>query len=70
MHFEIYKDKAGEYRWRLVSLFGDEPKTIADSAEGYKNKTDLVHMIDRICICIGVREARIHDLTDQHNGQK
>lgn len=68
MHFEIFKDEAGEYRWRLVSPFGNEPKIIADSAEGYKNKTDLVHMIDRIRI--GAREARIHDLTDQHNDRK
>lgn len=32
MKFELYKDKAGEWRWRLVAKNG---KTIADSGEGY-----------------------------------
>jgi uncharacterized protein YegP (UPF0339 family) len=29
----IYKDKIGEYRWRIVSRNG---KILADSGEGYK----------------------------------
>lgn len=33
--FEVYKDKAGEYRWRLVAPNG---KSIADSGEGYSSK--------------------------------
>jgi uncharacterized protein YegP (UPF0339 family) len=36
--FEVYKDKAKEWRWRLVSTNG---RTIADSGEGYKNKGDV-----------------------------
>lgn len=32
MKFELYEDKAGEWRWRLVAKNG---KTIADSGEGY-----------------------------------
>ena len=33
--FQLYKDKKGEYRWRLVASNG---QTIADSGEGYKSK--------------------------------
>jgi len=32
MRCEIYKDKAGEWRWRLVAANG---KKVADSGEGY-----------------------------------
>ncbi|UQY89264.1 DUF1508 domain-containing protein [Stenotrophomonas rhizophila] len=38
--FVVYKDGAGEYRWRL---YAQNSKIIADSAEGYKNKADCVH---------------------------
>ena len=34
---EFFKDKAGEYRWRLKATNG---RIIADSAEGYKNQAD------------------------------
>jgi uncharacterized protein YegP (UPF0339 family) len=33
--FEVYKDKGGEYRWRLVAPNG---RSIADSGEGYSSK--------------------------------
>lgn len=33
--FELYKDKAGEFRWRLVASNG---QAIASSGEGYKSK--------------------------------
>ena len=33
--FEVYKDKAGQYRWRLVAPNG---KSIAESGEGYSSK--------------------------------
>ena len=39
MKFEIYKDTAGEWRWRLKAGNGEK---IADSAEGYKSKADCV----------------------------
>lgn len=35
-HFQIYKDKAGEWRWRLRSAGNSE--TIADSGEGYASR--------------------------------
>lgn len=40
--FLIYKDQAGEYRWRLQA---SNAKVIADSGEGYKNKADCEHGI-------------------------
>lgn len=43
--FEIYKDKADEYRWRLRA---DNYKIIADSGEGYKDKSDCEHGIDLV----------------------
>ncbi|GAB3319219.1 HVO_2922 family protein [Haloplanus salinarum] len=33
--FELYQDKAGEWRWRLVVANGN---IIADSGEGYASK--------------------------------
>ncbi len=35
--YVIYKDHVGQYRWRYVSSNGN---TIADSGEGYVNKSD------------------------------
>ena len=37
MKFEVYRDKAGEYRWRLLSSNG---KITADSGEGYTRRED------------------------------
>ena len=41
--YEIYKDTAGEYRWRYWSNNGNK---IADSAEGYIQKSDCQRGID------------------------
>lgn len=40
--FEVYKDKAGEYRWRLVAPNG---RSIADSGEGYSSKESCLEGI-------------------------
>lgn len=45
MHFEIYPDRSGEWRWRLVASNG---KTIADSGEGYNNYSDCLHGINLV----------------------
>jgi uncharacterized protein len=37
MHFNLYKDDAGEWRWRLIASNG---KIVADSAEGYTTKAN------------------------------
>lgn len=34
---EVYRDKAGEWRWRRVSSNGD---IVADSGEGYVHRED------------------------------
>jgi hypothetical protein len=44
--FEIYKDNAGKYRWRLRS--SGNYKIIADSGEGYETKAACeqgVHLV-------------------------
>ncbi len=43
--FELYKDNAGEYRWRFVSGNG---RIIATSSEGYKAKGDCQNGIELI----------------------
>ncbi len=45
MHFEVYKDKSDEWRWTLYAVNG---RKIADSGEGYNNKTDCLHGIDLV----------------------
>jgi len=41
--FHLYRDKKGEYRWRLRSR---NTKIIADSGEGYSQKAACEHGID------------------------
>ncbi len=43
--FELYKDSAGEWRWRLRHENGN---IIADAAEGYHNKADAINGIDSV----------------------
>ena len=43
--FEIYKDKSGEFRWRLVHANG---QVIASSGEGYKAKANAMGGIDSV----------------------
>jgi len=45
MKFVLYRDKRGEFRWRLVAANG---KIVATSSEGYKNKKDCQAMIEAI----------------------
>lgn len=58
MKFELYKDIGGEYRWRLKASNG---KTIADSGEGYRNKSDCEHGIN--LVKRNALSAPIEDLT-------
>ncbi len=39
MTIKVYKDKAGEWRWRLVAANG---KKVATSGEGYTRKRDAI----------------------------
>lgn len=41
--YYLYKDTKGFWRWRFVSTNG---RTIADSGEGYYNRSDAVNGIN------------------------
>lgn len=56
--FQLYKDKAKEYRWRLRA---DNYEIIADSAEGYINKSDCEHGIELVKSL--APDAEVEDLT-------
>ena len=43
--FEVYKDKAGEYRWRLRTK---NQQVIASSGEGYKEKQSCMSGIESV----------------------
>lgn len=43
--FEIYKDKSGEFRWRLIHTNG---QIIANSGEGYKAKANAMGGINSV----------------------
>ena len=43
--FEIYKDKSGEFRWRLIQTNG---QVIANSGEGYKAKANAINGIHSV----------------------
>lgn len=43
--FEVYKDKKGEYRWRLVASNG---QAIASSGEGYTTLTSVKNGIESV----------------------
>ena len=43
--YQIYKDKAGEWRWRFVASNG---KNMANGGEGYKNKSDCENGIEKM----------------------
>lgn len=44
LRFEIYKDRAGLWRWTLIANNG---KTIADSGEGYASEYNAVRAAAR-----------------------
>ena len=50
---DIYKDKAGEWRWRIIHANGN---IMADSSEGYKNKADCVSSLDSVSKFMAARE--------------
>lgn len=43
--FEVYQDKAGEYRWRLKASNG---QNIASSGEGYSEKRSCLAAIESV----------------------
>lgn len=45
MYFSIYKDVAGYFRW---TLYAANNRKIADSGEGYYNKSDALNGINLV----------------------
>lgn len=45
MRFELYKDKAGEHRWRLKHQNGN---ILATSSEGYSSKAAALKCIENV----------------------
>lgn len=43
--FEVYRDRAGEYRWRLIHKNG---RILADGSEGYTRRNDANRAVKRI----------------------
>jgi uncharacterized protein YegP (UPF0339 family) len=56
--FEVYKDKANEYRWRLKAANG---QVVAAASEGYKAKADCEEAID--LLKKGAAKAEVEDKT-------
>lgn len=57
MRFELYRDHAGEWRWRLRVGNGN---VVADSAEGYVRREDCEH---GIAVVKGSAQASVVDMT-------
>ena len=57
MEYQLYKDTAGQYRWRLVAA---NNRRIADSGEGYNNKADCLAAINLVK---SSSSAPVRDLT-------
>lgn len=55
MEYCTYVDSRSEWRWRLKAKNGE---TIADSGEGYKNKSDCKAAIDLVK---GSKDAPVKD---------
>ena len=62
--FQIYKDRKGEYRWRLRARNGE---IIADSNEGYSSKASCKHGID--LVKQQAANAEVEDQTESRAAQ-
>ncbi|MGE0902863.1 MULTISPECIES: YegP family protein [Dehalococcoides] len=43
--FELFTDKKGEFRWRLIASNG---QTIADSGEGYTTRANALNGVESV----------------------
>lgn len=59
MRFELYKDSASHWRWRLRAQNGN---VLADSAEGYVRREDCEH---GITLVKGSRDAPTVDMSSK-----
>jgi uncharacterized protein YegP (UPF0339 family) len=58
MTFEIYADKASEFRWRLKD--GDD-KILATSGQGYSKKADCKDMVDKFVKDISAYNLEVYE---------
>jgi uncharacterized protein YegP (UPF0339 family) len=58
MTFEIYTDKASEFRWRLRD--GDN-KILATSGQGYSKKADCKDMVDKFVKDISAYNLEVYE---------
>lgn len=56
--FRVFKDKAGQWRWRLVARNG---KIIADSGEGYTRERDAMRAAQRVATMIQTEAVAIEN---------
>lgn len=56
MRFELYKDKKGEFRWRLRHANGN---ILATASEGYRARTSAIKCIDTVKSCAEAPVAEI-----------
>jgi len=57
MHFNLYKDHGGEWRWRLIAVNG---KIVADSGESYSTKANAeagIALVQKGAAAAPVRES-------------
>ena len=45
MTFQVYRDRRGEWHWRLLA---GNNRTIANSVEGYVRLKDCLHAVDLV----------------------
>ena len=45
MYYEVFKDRSNQWRWHLKAVNG---RIIADSGEGYFNKSDCLYGIELV----------------------
>lgn len=50
MYYVVYRDQRNEWRW---TFYSENHRKIADSAEGYKNKSDCEHGLHLIALSKG-----------------
>jgi len=62
--FEVYKDKADEFRWRLKAANG---QNIGSSGQGYSQKADCMHAIE--VIKDGAAKANVKEVTEDDKGK-
>lgn len=54
--FEVFRDKANEWRWRLVASNGN---IIADSGEGYQSKQGVKRGIESVKRSVPRAQVRV-----------